>query len=64
MARVPPHDWRRLDDVRGMDARQVTHRLRRNRWEVRDDSGRVASLDDAAFDRLRADREWLPEGLR
>lgn len=58
------HDWHPFDAERGLEVRQVTNRLRVNRWEVRDPAGRVARLDDAEFDRLRSDPDWLPEGLR
>lgn len=58
------HDWHLMDAERGLEVRQATGRLRRNRWEVRDRLGRVARLDDAAFGRLRSDLSWLPEELR
>lgn len=60
---APKHAWHPFDAARGLEVRQVTNQLRRNRWEVRDRAGRVARLDDGEFDRLRAG-EWLPEALR
>lgn len=61
-AKTAKHDWHLLDAERGLTVRQVTNRLRANRWEVRR-AGRTVALTDAEFDRLRADPEWLPEGL-
>lgn len=57
------HGWHPFDAERGLEVRQATGRLRRNRWEVRDRSGTVVRLGDAEFDRLRSDPGWLPEGL-
>lgn len=55
------HDWRTFDALQGLEVRQATGRWRRNRWEVRDQTGRVVQLDDAAFDRLRDGGPWPPE---
>ncbi|MPZ27550.1 MAG: hypothetical protein GEV12_14360 [Micromonosporaceae bacterium] len=56
------HDWHTFDAERGLTVRQATNRLRANRWEVRR-AGRTVELDDVAFDRLRSDPVWLPQGL-
>jgi len=63
---APKHDWHMLDVERGLEVRQATNRLRRNRWEVRRVSNPqlVVRLGDAEFDRLRSDPDWLPQELR
>jgi hypothetical protein len=64
--RAPKHPWHLFDAERGLEVRQATNRLRANRWEVRErarglqPAGRVAVLDDAAFDRLRSGGQWPP----
>ena len=55
------HDWHTFDALRGLEVRQATARPRVNRWEVRDQTGRVVQLDDAGFDLLRAGGPWPPE---
>lgn len=62
--RTSKHDWHPFDIERGLEVRQATMRLRRNRWQVRNAAGTVVDLDDEGFDRLRTDPDWLPEGLR
>lgn len=61
-AKAAKHDWHLLDAERGITVRQATNRLRANRWVVRR-AGREVELDDAELDRLRTERDWLPEGL-
>jgi hypothetical protein len=55
------HDWHIFDELRGIQVRQATGRLRANRWEVRHGQ-RVAALTDEQFDQLRAGGP-LPDGL-
>lgn len=58
-SKAPKHDWHEFDVNLGLEVRQATNRLRKNRWEVRNRSGRVIKLNDAEFDLLRTDPEFV-----
>lgn len=55
------HDWHEFDVELGLQVRQATNRLRRNRWEVRhrDRTGRVIELTDEEFNDLRVKPEFV-----
>lgn len=58
MRRIPKHYWRPLDATSNLEVRQVTGRLRKNKWEVRNwnEPDNIITLTDEEFARFREDR--------
>lgn len=50
------HGWHLFCEERGLEVRQATNRVRKNRWEVRKPNGLVLELSDEEFEELRCGR--------
>jgi len=49
-----------LDAERGFQVRQLTGRLRQNKWEIKNSKGDIITLTDAEFNNYRIGAFHLP----